>query len=116
MIISYVREYNRSTMGKMGHVVGKNISKRHSTVIEAALPIVTFLQKTGEISNIGLGRLDVHLPPTEWRIKMSEMRGGLLLQIRGTNSIQQIRVYTAAVEIVRTKLLEEFGRKYLFVG
>jgi hypothetical protein len=55
-------------MGRMGHIGGRRVSRQHSTVIEAAQPVVLFLRKMSEVTKIALGRLDVHLPPTEWRI------------------------------------------------
>jgi len=100
-------------MGRMGHIGGRGVSKQHSTVIEAAQDVVKYLQKNSEISKIALGRIDVHLPSTEWRIKMTEIRGGLKLQIRGTNSIQQIMVYTTDCVGVGAKLRAEFSNKFI---
>lgn len=102
-------------MGRMGHVGGKRVSKRHSTVIESAEQIVRFLQKVPEVSNIVLGKIDVHLPPTEWRIKVSDLNSGLRLQVRGTNSIQQLIVYTTDNEHVKNILQQEFRGKYKFI-
>lgn len=102
-------------MGRMGHVSGKRMSKQHTTVIDAAQGVVVFLQKIPEVSKISLGRIDVHLPATEWRIKLTEIRGGLRMQVRGTNSIQQIMIYTTGSDDVRARLLQEFSGKYLFV-
>jgi hypothetical protein len=73
------------------------------------------LQKDPDVSKVGLGRLDVHLPVTEWRIKADVVRGGLKLQVRGTNSIQQIMVYTASIEQVLGRLEQEFGSKYKII-
>jgi hypothetical protein len=84
-------------------------------VIEAAEPVVKFLQKTPTVSNISLGKIDVHLPSTEWRIKVTDMQGGIKLLVRGTNSIQQVMVYTPEAELVRAELSREFGEKYRFV-
>jgi hypothetical protein len=102
-------------MGKMGHFAGKRVSKQHSTVIEAAHDIVKFLNKMPEVTKIALGRLDVHLPATEWRIKFTEIRGGLRLQVRGTNSIQQIMVYSNEVPVVQAKIENEFSRRFIVI-
>jgi len=102
-------------MGRMGHIAGKGVSKQHSTVIEAALPVVKFLQKVSEVSNISLGRLDVHLPTTGWRIKITEMRGGMKLQVRGTSSIQQLMIYTTDLSGVQEKLVKEFSGKFQII-
>ncbi len=99
----------------MGHFGGKRVSKQHSTVIEAAEDIVKFLHKVPEVSKIALGRIDVHLPPTEWRIKFAEIRGGIRLQIRGTNSIQQIMIYTSESAVIKERLDLEFSKKYIFI-
>jgi hypothetical protein len=103
-------------MGRMGHFAGKRVSKQHSTVIEAAHEVVKFLHTLTEVSKIALGRIDVHLPPTEKRIKFSEIRGGLKLQIRGTNSIQQIMVYSTDVASVKEKIEKEFLNSYIFIS
>jgi len=103
-------------MGRMGHFAGKRVSKQHSTVIEAAHDVVKFLHTLPAVSKIALGRIDVHLPPTEKRLKFSEIRGGLKLQIRGTNSIQQIMVYSTDVPSVKSKLESEFKDTYIFIN
>lgn len=102
-------------MGRMGHIAGRRVSRQHSTVIEAAQPLVLFLRKLPEVTKIALGRLDVHLPSTEWRVKTTEISGGLRLQVRGTNSIQQIMVYTSEPALIISLLRTEFSSKYMFV-
>jgi hypothetical protein len=102
-------------MGRMGHISGKQISKQHSTVIDAAQDVVKFLQKIPEVTKIALGRLDVHLPTTEWRIKYTEIQGGIKLQVRGTNSIQQLMIYTTNCGLIKEKLTSEFQKKYILI-
>jgi len=103
-------------MGRMGHFAGKRVSKQHSTVIEAAHDVVKFLHTLPVVTKIALGRIDVHLPPTEKRMKFSEIRGGLKLQIRGTNSIQQIMVYSTDVHSIKNRLEIEFKENFIFVN
>lgn len=87
---------------------GRKISRKHSTVIDAAKPIVAMLTKRPEVRSITLGQIVPGLKSGQARrIKVSPATGGLKVQVRGSSSIQILWVYTSATNLT-TKALEDF--------
>ena len=76
------------------HKAGKKFSKSHTTIIDAAIPIINQLEKQPEVTKIVLGIIKAGLRPAPQRTKITPIQNGLKLQIRGTNSVQTIFVYS----------------------
>ncbi|MEN8252569.1 MAG: DUF2103 domain-containing protein [Patescibacteria group bacterium] len=93
-----------------GHRQGGKISGRHTTVIPAAEKIVDFLARQQEVKKISVGFIKHGIKSGKHSVKIMEMESGLLLKIRGSASIQEVRVYTAQKKNIRT-LIEEFAQK-----
>ena len=88
------------------HRAGKKIGGRHTTVIDAAKTIINFLNKNPYVSNIAIGYIKTGLKPALQRMKIKSENGCLLLKIRGTISIQEIRVFSRDLDMMQ-KILEE---------
>jgi len=82
-------------MGK--HLSGKKFGK-HSTVIEAAVPIVKFLENLDGVKKISLGQIKTGLRQAPERIKIKTLKGALEITVRSAISIQKIHVYSDDLE------------------
>lgn len=87
-----------------GHRQGGKIKGRHTTIIPAAEKIVDTLSKNPTVKKISVGFIKHGIKSGKHAIKVSEMESGLLLKIRGTASIQEIRVYTNEKENIKDTL------------
>ncbi|MCK4635606.1 MAG: hypothetical protein KAT32_01985 [Candidatus Moranbacteria bacterium] len=87
-----------------GHRQGGKIKGRHTTIIPVAEKIVDLLSKNPEVKKISVGFIKHGIKSGKHAIKVSEMESGLLLKIRGTASIQEIRIYTDAKESIKNSL------------
>ena len=90
-------------MGK--HRSGDKVSKNHSTVIDAAAPIVDAARKMRDVSKVALSFIKT-VPNGQHRLKIVEVTGGLKLTVRGGIYVQEIYVYTTNTKKV-SKVLEE---------
>jgi len=93
-----------------GHKQGGKITGSHTTVIPAAEKIVDLLQKNVMVQKISVGFIKHGIKNGRQAIKIMEMDSGLLLKVRGTASIQEIRVYTNNQEKI-TEALKIFANK-----
>lgn len=92
----------------MPHATGKKVSRRHTTIIDAAEPVVRLLNRRPEVRSIRLGEITAGLKGGQARrIKITPIRGGLKVQVRGSASVQIIWVYTSAPHLT-IKALESF--------
>ena len=91
-----------------GHKQGGKITGSHTTVIPAAEKVIDLLQKTVGVQKISIGFIKQGIKSGRQAIKIMEMDSGLLLKMRGTASIQEIRVYTNNPEKVKG-VLKEFA-------
>ena len=87
-----------------GHRQGGKVQGRHTTIIPAAEKIVDLLNKNPDVKKISAGFIKHGIKSGKHAIKISELDSGLLLKIRGTASIQEIRVYTNKKEEVKSSL------------
>lgn len=79
----------------MPHLAGGKITATHSTVIDAAVIIVKFAVKEPSITKIGLGKISQMRSTSKGRrLIITEQPAGLLVKVRGSNSLQEIRLYT----------------------
>jgi hypothetical protein len=84
----------------MGHLSGDKISDSHTTVIEAAEPLVRAAHKDPRVKKIVLGRIDNTAGTAggnQNRVKFIDERTCLLLSVTGSGSHQEIRVYIDAI-------------------
>jgi hypothetical protein len=88
----------------MEHRAGKKIGGRHTTIIDAARPIVDLLQRLPEVTKLSPGFIKLGLRSGRHRLKISLSQGGLLLKIRGSTSIQEVRIYTDDVQATKNTL------------
>ena len=93
-----------------GHRQGGKVQGRHTTIIPAAEKIVDTLSKNPDVKKITAGFIKHGIKSGKHAIKVSEMESGLLLKIRGTASIQEIRIYTNEKEEV-TDSLKTYSEK-----
>lgn len=92
---------NNLNSGKMGG--------RHTALIDAAKPVVRSAQKMPEVKKISAGFIKHNIGTGKHRIKIKEMVGGLVLDVRGSVSIQEIRVYTSDAAKTKERLEAEFS-------
>lgn len=93
-----------------GHRQGGKVQGRHTTIIPAAEKIVDLLSKNSEVKKITAGFIKHGIKSGKHAIKITDLESGLLLKIRGTASIQEIRVYTNAKEEIKN-LLKIYAKK-----
>jgi len=92
------------------HRAGGKLTRNHTTVIDAAAPLIDHLQESDVVSKISLGlikNIGKGLPG----LKFHAVTGGWRVVIRGNTSLQEIVVYTEHPEAVRRGLLRLGGGK-----
>jgi len=97
-----------------GHKQGGKITGSHSTIIPAAERLVDFLQKINEIDKISIGFIKQGIKSGKHSIKIMELDSGLLLKVRGSASIQEIRIYAKNKKNVENSV-KEFAQKYRYM-
>jgi hypothetical protein len=88
-----------------GHKQGGKMTGKHTTIIPAAENIIDLLQKNVFVDKISAGFIKHGIKSGKHSIKIMDMDSGLLLKIRGTASIQEIRVYTNYPDEVQKVLI-----------
>ena len=79
---------------KKGLLKGSKISRRHSTVIEAAEPLVEAAKALPQVSKVVLGEI-VPLKGAPMRLKFVPVPAGLKMVVRGGATQQTFFLYTA---------------------
>jgi len=84
---------------------GKKSGGSHTTLIEAAVPLIREAEKLAEVTKIALGfiKSTPGQRGTE-RVKFKRSMSGLLMTVRGHTSVQAIRIYTVFPDIVQQSL------------
>lgn len=80
----------------MPHMSGGKISKSHTTVISAAAPVVTRLQKDPRVSKITLGKIDNKAGSGSSgtkRIKIIDEEHCVVIAVSGNSANQDLWVY-----------------------
>ncbi len=90
------------------HFSGGKISRSHTTVIDAAKKLIATAAKLSEVSKISLGVITPNLPTGRHRLKCINIAGGIRAEVRGTNSKQQIFIYTQDAVKTETALMDLF--------
>ena len=92
------------------HKSGGKITASHTTIIDAARPIVEAAEKLPEVTKISLGIIkQVGKSGMRRRIKFLPITGGWKLTVRGSASVQEIYVYTGEATSTKTSLETEFS-------
>jgi len=87
-----------------GHLAGGKITASHTTIIDAARRPVLAAEKLSCVSKVSLGVIKV-IPRGTASIKfLQESEGCLLAKIRGVTSIQEVRIYSSDLELVRSEM------------
>jgi len=93
-----------------GHRQGGKIIGNHTTVIPVAEKLVDYLQKVTDADKISIGFIKHGIKSGKHAMKIMELDSGLLLKVRGSTSIQEIRVYISRKETLKN-LLEMYAQK-----
>ena len=84
---------------------GKKSGGTHTTLIDAAEPLIKVAEKLPEVTKIALGFIKVTPRRTGIRrVKFQRTASGLLMTVRGNTSVQAVRIYTALPDIVQQSL------------
>ena len=86
------------------HRAGGKLTRSHTTLIDAAVPLVDYLQGCADVSKISLGIIK-SLGKGSTGLKFHPVTGGWKVTVRGNTSLQEIVVYTTDPERVRRALL-----------
>lgn len=92
------------------HRSGGKMGGRHTTVIDASKPIIDYLLKNPYVTNIIAGRIKTGIGAAPQRLKLREESGCLLITVRGSASVQEIRVFSTEMQQVINDLQNEFAR------
>lgn len=90
------------------HRSGHKMGGRHTTVIDAAEEVVDYLVKNKDVSSIVAGTIKMGLKTTKHSIKIKVETGCILLKVRGTKSIQDIRVFSQNLGSVHEAIESKF--------
>ncbi len=92
------------------HRGGGKMGGSHTTLIDAAEPIVDYLMRHARVSKIVAGHITMRLKTAPHRLKMMEESGCLLLKVRGTASVQEIRVFSSDIDAVKSDIAKQFAQ------
>jgi hypothetical protein len=93
------------------HRAGKKIGGKHTTIIDAAGKIIDFLSKEDNVIKITTGAIKMRLRPARHSLKISIETGCLLLKVRGSASIQEIRVFSQNLTAVKDAIEAKFPQQ-----
>jgi len=94
------------------HRAGKKLGRRHTTIIDAAVPVVDAAQKSALVSKVTLGLIKNQVGKSQHRsIKFSEIPAGFKVRVRGNTTIQELYVYTLKPQETRELLARAFAGK-----
>lgn len=98
----------------MPHAQGDKMSRRHTTLIEAAVGIVRTARALACVTKISLGKITQVVGRTaERRLKIMNVPAGLFVKVRGTKTLQELFIYTADQRTATQAITAAFrkGRK-----
>lgn len=87
------------------HLNGKKRGGSHTTLIDAAEKPLQVVAKLPEVERISPGfiKTGLHSPSGGMSVKITKETGCILMKIRGSTSLQDVRVY-GDVEVLENKL------------
>jgi hypothetical protein len=86
------------------HRAGGKLTRNHTTLIDAAAPLVDFLQECSEVTKISLGLIK-NIGKGQPGLKFHPVTGGWRIVVRGNVSLQEIVIYTSDPERIKSQLL-----------
>lgn len=86
------------------HRAGGKLTRSHTTLIDAAVPLVDLLQDRDDVTKISLGIIK-SIGKGVPGLKFHPVTGGWKVVVRGNVSLQEMVVYTGDPEAVRRALL-----------
>lgn len=86
------------------HKAGGKLTRSHTTLIDAAVPLVDWLQTQEKVSKISLGIIK-NIGKGQTGLKFHPVTGGWRVVVRGNISLQEMVVYTSAPDEVRWGLM-----------
>lgn len=87
------------------HKTGKKITATHTSIIEAALPVVEAAERLLEVTKISLGIIkQIGISRGQHRIKFQPITGGWKLTVRGSSSVQEIYIYSESAVDTKNSL------------
>jgi ribosomal protein L13 len=95
-------------MGGKIHRSGKKAGGRHTTLIDAAEKVYDYLNKIPNVTRIAAGQIKAALPVAPHRVIAKEITGGLSIKVRGTTSIQDLKVYSTDPGLIKKMLENKF--------
>lgn len=95
-------------MGGVKHANGKKTSGRHTTLIDAAAPVFKFISKIPDVTSISAGEIKMNLPAAPQRVTVKEMSGCLSVKVRGTKSIQELKIYSVNLTTIKEVIEKKF--------
>jgi hypothetical protein len=75
------------------HRAGGKLTSSHTTLIDAAVPLIDLLQERDEVTKISLGMIK-NIGKGTPGLKFHEVTGGWRVVVRGNVSLQEFVVYT----------------------
>ncbi len=95
-------------MSNKNHRSGGKMGGKHTTVIDASKPIIDYLLKHPDVTNIIAGHIKMGIGTAPQRAKVREESGCLFVKVRGSASVQEIRVFSKNIE----KVKDDFQMKF----
>lgn len=100
--------YTVTCMAGKNHRSGKKSAGKHTTLIDAAISVYDYAVKIPSVSAVTAGQIKVNLPVAPHRVIIKELTGCLSVKVRGTRSIQELKIYSQDVGTVRIVLTQKF--------
>lgn len=85
------------------------VSRSHSTQTETSKKVIDILEKSGVVKKISRGVIKNTKSKTGQKsIKITEIKAGLKLSIRGNGAVQDLYAYTTEKDSIKIKLQKLF--------
>ncbi|MBD3238488.1 MAG: hypothetical protein GF332_02525 [Candidatus Moranbacteria bacterium] len=87
---------------------GSKISKKHTTLIPEAEPVIKKAQNMVQVSKVSLAMIKATRAGQNKRIKFTPIQAGLKAKIKGNRYVQEIYFYTKEANSVQQALTQAF--------
>ena len=95
----------------MSHAAGKKVASRHTTIIEAAEPVVKAANKLDCVTNIVLGVIQQGKGAAAKKsLKITDIPAGLQVKVRGPKTVQELFIYTSNRTLTSSTISEAFRK------
>lgn len=100
----------------MRHRSGGKSRGRHTTTNDLSARVHDIATKISEVTGVSVGFLSgTHNNAGKHRVKIGLMTGGLLLTVRQSCTIQQLRVFGSNIALVQEKLVKALEQERIMV-